>query len=455
MFCEKCGTQLEDGTLFCTNCGAKQDVPEVAPAFTPEATAAAPQQTYAQPVAPAAPKKPSFFSKIPVWGYIVAGVVLIALIVGGIFLGKYISDKKHTVDVADYITVEFEGYDTVGYATVELDEEFWEAVYDKASFKDKSRYEKEDFFSSYFTEAEYMEDEIGNWFSYSMDNATGLKNGDEVKIEYKVKTEKIKKKYGVIIKAEDQKFTVDGLEECETFDPFDEIEVKFSGVDGSGTADIEIVKERDVYDSISFYCDSYYLEEGDEVTVTFGSGYSEEDLVEYCANNYGCIPTETEKTYTVEGLGHYVNDASEIKSQDALGDLFEDGKETISDELFDYYYEEDELSITSMEYAGVAVRYEEGYGNYAYVAYKVTADVTTPDNDTDTVEFYSYVKVEDLVLNGDGTCTYGYIYGTPYDTCSFKVGDYNARFAGYSSLDDLKTAVDDASYSYEVVTSNF
>ena len=36
MFCENCGTKLEDGTLFCTNCGAKQDVPEVAPEFTPE-----------------------------------------------------------------------------------------------------------------------------------------------------------------------------------------------------------------------------------------------------------------------------------------------------------------------------------------------------------------------------------------------------------------------------------
>ena len=37
MFCEKCGASLEEGTLFCTSCGAK--VGEAAPAAAPEAPA--------------------------------------------------------------------------------------------------------------------------------------------------------------------------------------------------------------------------------------------------------------------------------------------------------------------------------------------------------------------------------------------------------------------------------
>ncbi|MBP5324568.1 MAG: zinc-ribbon domain-containing protein, partial [Pseudobutyrivibrio sp.] len=363
MFCENCGTKLEDGTLFCTNCGAKQEVPEVAPEFTPEAPAAseavtevaqevtseaapqpavapqpvvAPQPTVAPQPQVVAPKKPSIFKRIPTWGYIVGSIVLIALIVGGVILFKFVNEKRHTVNVADYLTVEFDGYDTVGTATVELDEEFWDVVYEKASFKDKSRYEKEDYFTSYFTEAEYMESEIGPWFSYEIDKSSKLKNGDEVKVEYKVKAEKIKKKYGVIIKAETQKFTVEGLEECDTFDPFEDIEIKYSGVSEYGEAEYEIVNDRDVYDDISFSFDNdYYLEEGDEITLTFGPYYDEDELLEYCAENYGCIPTATEKTYTVEGLGSYVTDANDLNDSN-LSDMIEKAKKYVETIVTDF-----------------------------------------------------------------------------------------------------------------------
>lgn len=43
--CPKCGTQLEDGTTFCTNCGASLAAPEAAPAPAP---APAPQGAYQQ-----------------------------------------------------------------------------------------------------------------------------------------------------------------------------------------------------------------------------------------------------------------------------------------------------------------------------------------------------------------------------------------------------------------------
>lgn len=451
MFCEKCGTQLEDGTVFCTNCGAKQEVPEVAPAFTPEANTAAPQQTYAQP---AAPKKPSFFSKIPVWGWIVAGVVLVALIVGGIFLGKFISEKKHTVDVAEYISVEFDGYDTVGTATVELDDEFWEEVYEKADFKEKTKHEKRDDFSSYYTEGDFMKDEIGSLFSYSLDKSTGLKNEDEVKVEFKVKTEKIKKKYGVIIKAEDQKFTVDGLDECETFNPFDDVDVKFTGVDGNGEVEFEITNDREIYDYISFYCDSYYLEEGDEVTVTFGSYSSPEEMADYCANEFGCIPTETEKTFTVEGLGHYIEDANEITSESVLGTMYQDGIDAISDTLYSVY-EDDELSIVQTEYVGCAVAYEEYYGNYVYVVYKITADVTNPDGDTEQIVFYNYAKFEDGIMNGDGTCTYEDLYNVSHNTAKFDVGNYIASVYGYEDIESLREDVDSDGDWWENYTYNY
>ena len=71
MFCSKCGTQVPDGSVSCSNCGAPLSAPNAAPAPAPVAPAPAPvQQAPAQPVgvapvavpvAPvaAAPKAPS------------------------------------------------------------------------------------------------------------------------------------------------------------------------------------------------------------------------------------------------------------------------------------------------------------------------------------------------------------------------------------------------------------
>ena len=48
MFCSKCGTQVPDGSVSCSNCGAPLSAPNAAPAPAPVAPAPAPA-----PVAPA------------------------------------------------------------------------------------------------------------------------------------------------------------------------------------------------------------------------------------------------------------------------------------------------------------------------------------------------------------------------------------------------------------------
>ena len=470
MFCENCGTKLEDGTVFCTNCGAKQDVvPEVAPDFKPEVETpvttvdeavaasateqavptpeqAAPQfqqaqqnpygqqpygqQPYGQPYQQAPKQNP--FKKVPVWAWIIIAVVIVAGIVGFIFLNK----RMHTIDINDYVTVEFNGYDTVGTATVVIDEDFWDEVYEKSSFKGKK---KSSTFSSYYTEGEYMQDEIGGYIKYELDKDSKLTNGDEVKVEYKIKTDKIAKKYGVTIKADDKKFKVEDLEEVEAFNPFDDIEITFTGVSGDGEFEYEITNDRDLYDEFSFTCDDdWYLEEGDTTTIKFAEYWDEDDLVEYCADEYGMIPTETEMEVTVEGLGSYLEDAT-VLTEANVTDMTEAAQDEITSELDDLYYDYD-YTLNSMEYLGSYVA-SETYGNYAFLVYKVDIDIEM-EGESGNIVYYTYVQFSDVVSNADGSnISYSYVVGTPYDSYDFDIGGYYGYVYGYETLEDVQDAM--------------
>ena len=104
MFCNKCGTQLPDGSAFCGNCGNRlapvAPVAPVAPAapvaVEAPAPAPAPAPVYQQPVAPApapAPKKQSNAVLIAV-----IAVVAVAAIVIGVLFGTGAFDKDDDKD---------------------------------------------------------------------------------------------------------------------------------------------------------------------------------------------------------------------------------------------------------------------------------------------------------------------------------------------------------------------
>lgn len=56
MFCNKCGTQLANGAMFCPNCGSKQNAQPQQPPVQPQQPYAQPQQQYAPPPPPQQPQ---------------------------------------------------------------------------------------------------------------------------------------------------------------------------------------------------------------------------------------------------------------------------------------------------------------------------------------------------------------------------------------------------------------
>ncbi len=172
MFCYKCGNQIEDGALFCPFCGEKQEVKaipqgtEATPAAAPVAAApvfeqqaeptfpqpepSAEQPAYAQPVGGAQPAlQPK--KKVPIWVWIVGGVVILLAIAAVLYFVVFNKKSKTVEELNNY-------YCSVGSEwKLENDEYVYHMDLDKIGYT----YTLNDFkydYNYYASQAEYYSD---------------------------------------------------------------------------------------------------------------------------------------------------------------------------------------------------------------------------------------------------------------------------------------------------------
>ena len=98
---------------------------------------------------------------------------------------------------------------------------------DKIKYKGGKPAEADDYYSA----AEYM---ISELVDYSIDNPTGLSNGDTVNLKWNVDEYGIQNDVKVKARCRDSEFKVEGLQEAESVDVFQNLDVSFQGDDGSG-----------------------------------------------------------------------------------------------------------------------------------------------------------------------------------------------------------------------------
>ena len=358
MFCTNCGAQLKDDARFCVNCGqpvkarpqsaqpaaseaapaaaaavAAAQIPQPAPAPQPEFQAApepqpAPQPYQWAPQEAAAPEpqpapQPGFQGAayphdlppagqgfVPAknepekkeekkkggwlkWLLIGGGAAL--LVAAAVLLIIFVFGKKYPINMNDYLKVKFDGYSTVGEATVKFDEKAF-----REEFGEKLKWKKKDY-QSYGEPVDFLL----SVYTGKLDKAEKLKNGDTVTYQWKLKEEFPEGIMNAEIKAEDVSFKVEGLKEAKIFDPFDQIKIEVDGYDGYGR--ITAVDGIDAYADYVCYASvvnediltSNHLKNGDEVVLAINH---DDDSIEFYAKNFGVIPSETTKTFKVEGL---------------------------------------------------------------------------------------------------------------------------------------------------------
>ena len=389
-------------------------------------------------------------------GLLVAGaVVVVALLVIVLFV-----TKKTTINLNDYVTIEFSGYDTLGKATYEFDEDaFCDDYEDKVKMKKQKMDSELEELYSYLSDDMDCEILLYSCVDGKLKDASGLSNGDTVVYTWDCNDELAKENFNVKFKYKDIEVKVEGLEKAKLVNPFESINIVYTGIAPNGSVQVEKNSNEPIIKNIYFeITPNSGLKNGDEVTVRVQNAGD----ASYYVENYGVILAETEKTYTVEGLDCYVQGAAEISE-----DILEKMKKQAEDSFYAKTAKWDErVSATKVSYIGnyfLKPKFNGGgsYNNYIYLIYKID---TTFENDmySENVSFYYYVKFSNIMKLSDGSCS---VDLSSYDTASewngfnheFKWGEaWNEKvtltYPGYESIDTmfnkLVTAVV-SDYEYE------
>lgn len=357
------------------------------------------------------------------WGIIGACVALVLVLLIVIAL------HKPTVNLNDYLKVTYGGYDGGGVAYTEID---WNSM--KEDFENKISYKRGMAQTGGMTPIDII-------MEYTNANIEGknekLSNGDKVSYTWKVDKDAIAKLIKCKIKYSDGSKKVSGLKEMELFDPFKNLKVTFSGVEPNGEADIEY--NGDMLSEYDFTCDKTSgLKNGDKIKISLTEDAG------YYVDQYNKAPSVLEKEYKVKNLGKYLSKIKEVDT-DGMNSARAKAQKSISD-MVDYWSED--VTLDKVSYAGdylqVAKDSDDYTNNYYGVIYQINAHIQ-PDGGQrkDVVSYYS-MKFENVIVGGDGKCEIDLDeYDVPYDDFSVEVtsGDLSSgsySFDGYQTLEELK-----------------
>lgn len=347
----------------------------------------------------------------------------------GIIIAIIVWPKK--INLNDYITVEYSGYDTVGKATIVFDETaFMDKYGDKIKFKDAAYSQGAGFYEAFgATPADAFVDMV----SVELSESSNLSNGQEITLSLNCSDEEFKEFFNYGIKFKEKTYKVEGLEEVAMFDPFENVDVSFYGVAPNGIVDIATNDSEGQYMGFGYQASEISgLSNGDTITVSLSCWG---DPTIYCIENYGMCPTATEKEYVVEGLDRLAASLDEI-SEDAMDEMISQGEDVFNAYVTNHW--DGDNAIDSISYVGAyyltpKAGFESESYNQLYLVYKVNAtwyhEFYSEGVSSEQVEFYYVVQFEVPIINTEGICTADITsYNLLSDSISITVySDYSDR----------------------------
>ena len=347
-----------------------------------------------------------------------------------------------TINLNKYVTIEAEGYNSMGTVRCTLDYEAFEKDYDgkiKANVKGSDGGTAAEIALELTFGEEVVDVLLDCCVDYQLDKRSGLSNGDVVTLKWNCEDEDAKKYFNVQLKHSDIQYTVKGLTEVATFDPFDYVNVEFAGVSPNGLVNITPNYNQPEIQYISFYADRVNgLKNGDSVVVSASISGPIDTFVE----KFGCVIGKTEKTYTVDALSKYVANIEDIpeemynKMDKQLQDIF------YAHVASDWAPEESgSIQLVGNYLCTMKDGMTGSPNNYLYYVYQATYSNSSSELDGYTYYWYGYFN--DVMILADGTCTVDLSNYTVSEASYFfgiTHGDYLSPiegyyFAGFADLD--------------------
>lgn len=429
-FCENCGRELQESDNYCEECGQKVGAPvptikhlyfqsELAPNFDNVYGSSYSSVTYGQSITEVISQIPKKVLISGICGFI--GIVIIVIAV--VYSSTVINMNK-------YLDVTFNGYDGYGKAEANID---WDAISEKYG----------------------METAISLSSNIDLDVSpeSDLENGEVVDYSWdadKADLKKEIKKYSVTF--HNDSIVVDGLQEVEEVDIFNNVNVRFFGVSPYGQ--VEVDTSNSGLDDYYFSIDKTDgLSNGDTVTISL----TDENVEDYI-DLIGGIPKEMYKIYDVNDLGHYVTSISDI-SDDTKEILKKDAESKLSEMEENY---DSVVTVNSNTFIGdyilIGKDDSASYSNCYGLVYKVDDTVNINDASPAT-NVTQYINFEYYNISVNDSNENGYDFDDYYRTShSFRqeitntdswLGYSTYNFNGYQSIQELRSnEVDDVADQY-------
>ncbi len=236
-----------------------------------------------------------------------------------------------------------------------------------------------------------------------------------------------------------KEYTVSGLEEPQTFDPFDYITVSVSGVSGKAEVGVSVDRTQAFMQELEAYASkSWNVRNGDLITVTVKYYYyNTAEMAAEMAKKYGMIPSRLEKTYEVMELNEYVTDASQIASS-SIDAMCTQMNDIINSQVATW---SSSAILNRAEYLGCYVLSNKGESkgdNHVIPVYRIDVTISVPDEGINKDASYYYaIDYTYVSADPDGVCTFGN-YSKITREFRFDISSLrNPKFSGYQTLTEL------------------
>ena len=453
--CERCGAAIPLDSRFCPECRARQSGASPMPNFNREANAVLLARTKETAQKLVTPQMKAAYEKHKKWIALGIGGIVAILVI----LSLVLSMIKPRIDLNEYVTVYSEGFEGYGYAQVEFDRDRFYADYGRDMARivlkvDENKNSKgllgksEDSTELY---AEACETFLAECVDAHISNGDMLSTDDVFTLRWICKDATALNKYGVKLVYKDIEHTVKNLQEANTFDPFEGIEVVFEGTAPYGRAYLEGEAVSPAAREMRFNLDKdYELSNGDIVTLTADS--YQDNLAQFCIENFGMVPTALTKEITVSGLDSYVAQNAQISAEALQGMLEQAGavftarmakNPQVGESLVTFNYLGNYLLVNKdREMFG-------GYNNSLYLVFKVQMNNAYANGEqvfNMTTDMYWYINFTDLLVDDTGVVTVDLSsYSLPNQEVYIDSGIPSSNryrtqtweYAGYQTLDQM------------------